>query len=490
MAGGDGGNAWLGTGGAGGDADGNAITDGGGIGIMVRGGTLTTGSIDATADAQGGNSGFGSGEVRNSTGGNALSGGLSLITDSRAGDDSMRGTLNAGSVNLHGAGTGGAGAVQGTGHTGGWSAVVVENSDITMDDFTLAYSGSSGGWPDALVDQYELFNSTFAVTNGFSIVDPTIVSFYLDNSSLTAGSFSIDAGDFIHDPFFPAPTAMGTITAGSISLISGNDIVLDANLVSTGFINLNAAGLVDLGDLEGGAIDVTAGETITLGTIDSADFVNVQAPGNITLGNIDAGSSISVESFTGTLALNDLSALTTIVLDAAGNIGFTDVTADDFDFSAGGDVNGGNILAGTGAYGDAEGAIDLGNISVGILMGGGATEDGFAVGFSSATSIHVLDVEADESIGFATLGNLTTGSLNSGADVLAMVGGDIISGRSRPPAPVEPTLPTFRCSSTTADRTILTRHRCSRRRPSAVEAQSTSAARFRPAGSRPRRGRH
>ena len=282
---------------------------------------------------------------------------------------------------------------------------------------------------DAIVDQYELINSTFAVTNDFRVVDPTMVSFYLDNSSLTAGSFSVDAGDFIHDLFYPAPTAMGTITAGSISLISGNDIVLDANLVSTGSIDLNAAGLVELGDLGAGDfISVNAGKSITLGDLDSADFVNVQAPGNITLGNIDAGSSISVESFTGTLALNDLSALTTIVLDAAGNIGFTDVTADDFDFSAGGDVNGGNILAGTGAYGDAEGAIDLGNISVGILMGGGATEDGFAVGFSSATSIHVLDVEADESIGFATLGNLTTGSLNSGADVLAMVGGDINLG--------------------------------------------------------------
>ena len=120
---------------------------GSGIGIFVRGGTLTIGSIEGIADAEGGNSGYGTGEVRNSVGGNALNGGLSLIVDSRAGDESMRGTINAGSVDLHGAGTGGAGAVQGTGHTGGWSAVVVENADIAVDDFALAYCGSSGGWP-------------------------------------------------------------------------------------------------------------------------------------------------------------------------------------------------------------------------------------------------------------------------------------------------------------------------------------------------------
>jgi hypothetical protein len=353
-----------------------------------------------------------------------------------------------------------------------------------MDDFTLAYGGSSGGWPGAIVDQYELFNSNFAVINGFSVVDPTIVSFYLDNSILTAGSFSIDAGNFIHDPFYPVPTAMGTITAGSISLTSGNDIVLDANLVSFGSLDLDAGGLVDLGDLDAGAIDVNAGATITLGNlsatggislhgggsvdvkfvnssagyatiysdignintfdinsglytvlqadgsisteaINSANFVYVLAGGNIALGNIGAGGGISVESLTGALALNDLSAQATIDLDAPGAILFRDVlAADDFNFTGGSTVTGRDINATSRADGEAEGAIVLRDVTV---TGPQIGQD-FSVGFQSATSILTGNVTGTDQVGFATFGNLTTGNLTGGSLVMTLVGGDISIG--------------------------------------------------------------
>jgi len=127
---------------------------------------------------------------------------------------------------------------------------------------------------------------------------------------------------------------------------------------------------------------------------------------------------------TGGITTGDLGSIGTIDLDAPGAIGFGDVVGEAFDFDGGDSVAGGDIVVAREVKGQAQGAIELGDISAGIAMTGGPADGGFAVGITSATSISVGDVEADEAIGFATLGELTAGNVNGGTDVLTLVGGD------------------------------------------------------------------
>ena len=58
--------------------------------------------------------------------------------------------------------------------------------------------------------------------------------------------------------------------------------------------------------------------------------------------------------------------------------------------------------------GEAEGAVTLGDITVGPGL---PLDDDFSVGIASATSITVGDVSGPGHVGFATFGDLTTGNL-------------------------------------------------------------------------------
>lgn len=227
----------------------------------------------------------------------------------------------------------------------------------------------------------------------------------------------------------------GDITGNSIDLLANGNITTDdlktvdifggfgqLALVPGSSITVQSGGNVNVGKID--AIDgvhLSADGTILTGTIDADDFVELFADGNITAGTIHAGSYIDILSNLGALNLQSLFAGADVDLEADGSITFVNGSAADFNFTAGGAVNGGNITATTHVDGEAEGAIKLGNLTV----TGPPTEDNFSIGLASATSIEVGNVNGFANVGFATFGNLTTGNLTAGNLVMALVGGDI-----------------------------------------------------------------
>ena len=406
-----------GLGGNGGDADGGTAE------LQARGGTVDLFSALLTANATGGDGGV-SPTGPDGAGGNAESDEAVVVVTNRPGNTSLRGTLNAGTINATVLSSGGLGSTSGAGMMEGGSGFVVINGDATID--SVAFDIVAGGQiPDLATDSISIINADVDIANGFTFNTSGVASIRADNATLNAASFTVSATNFVHEPDRPFPASVGTISANMFDLATQGDLIIDAHLISTGSLDLIAPGLIDIEDAtSGGDLLLQAGSTIDGRTQTAAGSVTANAFGNITLGNVNAGSFIDILSSDGDLSLEFLSAGTSIDLEAGGDIGFADLTADDFDFEAGGDVSGGDIIAGTQASGEAGGAVTLGAINVGILQTGGAPEDGFAVGISSATSISVGNVDADEAIGFATLGNLTTGALNAGTDVMTLVGGD------------------------------------------------------------------
>lgn len=430
--GGDGGDVGLGTGfglaGDGGDAFGGTAV------LLVRGSTLNVGDVTLEASATGGNGGLDENDAYQGNGGNAESDEVGVLVTNRAGNTAQRGYLNAGAISGTANSTGGSGAMEGVGAMEGGTGFIVENSDADIVSLDLNVVADSL-LPDVATDSIAVVNGTVQVEGGFSFNTSGVASIHLDDDTpftptVTANIFTVSASNFIHDPQYAGPSTVGAISADAIDIATGGDFVTDANLYSTASLDIIAPGLIDIRDAisSGGDLTLQAGTTITGGAQSAAGSVFVGATDNILLGSIDAGNLIDIYSETGGIALGSLSAGSSIDLEAADDIGFGNVTADTLDFETGGAVTGGDIVAATEANGEAQGAVNLGNISVGIQMEGGASEDGFAVGITSATSINVLDVEADESIGFATFGPLTTGDLSAGGNIMALASGDMTFG--------------------------------------------------------------
>ncbi len=454
--GGDGGSGGSGNG-AGGDG-GDAL---GGISLfLARGVLVTADSVQLFASAVGGDGGVG---FVDGNGGDATTGIIAVESKDRFGHPDERGTLEVGTIAGFATAAGGTGAVNGLSSVLGGSYFHVLNGDADIDSFSFTIT-ADGQVPDLAADSITVVDGDAQINGAFSFITSGVASVYADNGTLTAGTFGVSASNFIHDPDRPAPASVGTISADTFDLVTGQDLIIDAHLISTASLNLSAPGLIDIedatsgsdltldasGGISGGSMTaaglvdasaggdiglnlVIAGTTITMQStagsfcangLSAGGLADLHANADISTGDITSGDSITVLADNGGIGLGDLLALTTIDLDATGDITFGTVQADDFDFSTDGSVTGGNIIAGTSASGDAEGAITLGDISVGILLAGGPAEQGFAVGIASETSIEVGNVEADESIGFATLGSLTAGNLNSGADALTLVGGD------------------------------------------------------------------
>ena len=350
--------------GVGGDG-GNAI--GGESYFLARGVLVTADTVTLYASATGGNGGTGSvlGD-----GGDATTGYIAVESKDRVGHPTERGTLEANSITGTAIATGGTGATNGASIVSDGSYFRVLNGDATIGAVSLIFTGQQND-PTFGPSIVSVRDGT-ATIGSFSFVTSGELALDASNGSMTADTITLSAATFVPDTFNPTPpTSPGTYSAGTFNITTGGDLITNANLVTTGSLNL-------------------------------------VAPGDILTGSLSAANSID--------------------LSAGGDIGFGDATADEIDFEAGGAVTGGNIIAGTFATGEAGGAITLGNINVGILQEGGATDDGFAVGIVSGTSIEVQDVEADEAIGFATLGNLTTGDLNAGTNAMALVSGDMALG--------------------------------------------------------------
>ncbi|MGH6785125.1 MAG: hypothetical protein ACREBP_10950, partial [Sphingomicrobium sp.] len=281
-------------------------------------------------------------------------------------------------------------------------------------------------YDDSLVSSMVSVRDGTATIGDFSFT--TTGDLILDASlgSMTAGTINLAAGTFVPYTFDPPQAGPGTYFADSFTIATGGDFITNANLVSTDTLDIFAPGLIDMRNATSmaGNLSLDAGSAIDAGILDAAGFVSVFAQENITLGNVDSGDFIDVFSEGGAIAVGNLIALNQIDLDAFGPITFGNVSADDFNFVSGGAVSGGNIVATTHADGEAEGAIVVGDVTV----SGPPSEGDFSVGFASATSIQTGNVDGFANVGFATLGNLTTGNLSAGNLVMTLASGDIVTG--------------------------------------------------------------
>ncbi|HET9335547.1 MAG TPA: hypothetical protein VFO12_03970, partial [Sphingomicrobium sp.] len=296
--GGNGGDAGFGSpAGIAGDG-GDAI--GGDIALLVRGSTVNVGNVNLVANANGGNGGLDLNEALQGIGGDAVTGSVNVLVTNRFEIESQRGTLNAGTITGNAFATGGEGSTSGAQWTLGGSGFEIVNSDATINNVSILVS-ADGIDPDA-VDTFStpiaIVNGSALLSGGFNFQTPGHVSVLADGGTLTAASVSISADTFIHDPFRTILASVGTISADTIGLGTGGDLIVDAHLVSTGSLSLSAPGLVDIEDAtSGGDINGSAGTSFTAGSLTAAGIVSVTAQDAISLELVNAGTGITVISF-------------------------------------------------------------------------------------------------------------------------------------------------------------------------------------------------
>ena len=282
------------------------------------------------------------------------------------------------------------------------------------------------------------------LANGGSIttgnIDADLVDMTSTSGNITTGdvfAFGAVAMDAFGD------ILAGDILAGSIDLLAGDDITTgDLStqlflltqeggggkqfLFPGASITLEAGGDISTGDIASiDGVYADAGGALNTGDIDAFDFVQLFAVNNIGTGEIDAGDFIQITSANGGVTTGDLTSGTDIDLDAAGDIAFGAVNAEDLDFDAGGNVTGGNIAVATVATGNADGTVTLGNITAGPAL---PVDDDFSVGIAAgATSLSATSPGPAQSA-LQPTANLTTGNLTAGDLVMTMVGGNISTG--------------------------------------------------------------
>ncbi|QDP19651.1 beta strand repeat-containing protein [Sphingomonas xanthus] len=461
--GGVGGNG--GTGGGGDGAGGNGGDAFGGRSLFLSRGVLVTAdAVQLIADATGGDGGFGS---TDGDGGDGTTGVILVESKDRFGHPTQRGTLNVGTIDGSAVAIGGIGATDGTGTATGGSYFRLLNGDATIGSINITVSGDL--YNGTLGPSYVSVRDGLVTVGDFSFTTSGDLGLDGNNGTMDANSITLSAGNFLAFPPAPSPPIVAaTYSAGSFDISTGGDFVTNANLDSGSGLAISAPGSIIMADADaqgsidlaalggsltagtvtaGGHADLFAADSIATGSIQSGSFLTLDAMNGISTGALSAagdisgfsggpisignasslGGSIFLDSG-GALATGNLDALFGIELSAVGAIGFGDTDSDYLDFDSGGAVTGGDIIAGTYATGEAQGAVSLGNVNVGILRSGGITDDGFAAGFASATSVSVGNVAVDEAIGFATFGTLTTGNLSAGTGVMALVQGNMSFG--------------------------------------------------------------
>jgi hypothetical protein len=251
------------------------------------------------------------------------------------------------------------------------------------------------------------------VSVGSITTAPTGQVYMADSSMFIAAGGGSDTTDFDVSLVLPLPPVP---TAGSITITGP---------VSTG--RFQAAAGVDFDPPSINAtqsIEISAGHDIAVGALTAGTFINLAAGHDILTGAIGSGGDVTADAGHN-IQTGNITAAGRVKLLADNNIVFANINADSLKFEAGGTVGGGNIVANTRALGDANGAITLGNITVGPGL---PPAGDFSVGFSSLSGIAVGTVNAADRVGFATTGNLTTGNITAGSLVLTLVHGNTSVG--------------------------------------------------------------
>ncbi len=410
------------------------------IEVIAVGGSLTTGDLIATAASSGGNGGSGS---TPGNGGDAFTSNFWISASDAANDPARGAAATLGNVTATVAANGGSGSVTGRGISLGGAIVDVRNSRLNLGSYAATLSGAGAIDPAALGDRIRLINATVTTDRGFSLATDKTLSVYSDRSAFRAGSLALSAADFVDEAAFGVPATLGTISAGSIGVLSKRNILLDAHLASVASLTLNAAGLVQVGDLSasgaagGSDIAVTAGTTVTTGSIKASRAVDVVAGGYVSLGEV-IGTPIRIRSNTASVNADDLTAIgsfvqinakidisvdnlaaNSIAIAAGRDIGTVNLTAAllGIDASAGGTLTSAVLSARTDVRLDAVGAITTG--AIGSQNGG--------IGVVGKNAITTGNLVAGGGVVFDAGGAISTGTIGAqSADLLAI--GDIGAG--------------------------------------------------------------
>jgi hypothetical protein len=214
--------------------------------------------------------------------------------------------------------------------------------------------------------------------------------------------------------------SLGAITTGA----TGRTYLADVSM----FLNAGGPDNFDP-SLVFGATPVTSGGSISiLGPVSTGSF---QAAGaSIAAGNINAAAFIDLLS-TGGMTLNNLVAGQNIELTSGGAVTLGNGTAGeiiDFD-GIGGSLTGLDMTAGDSVEGNAQGSIQLGALSAGIVNPSSSETAEYSVKLASLNgSINVGAVNAPADIAMAAAGTMTTGNLNASGLVGLLADGNMNLG--------------------------------------------------------------
>ena len=420
---GDGGAGSTGAGGAGGDGFGGLVE------LNVTG-TLTGTSYQGDAAANGGIGGAGTTQGA----GGFAEGGSTYFNVYTGGDAAL-----TGAVFLNASGVRGTGSSAG-GSAGGFAELLVSDT-FSAGAFTASANGADAG--DVLISVSDGSSADLGVGQLFALGIPGtgtitidlggapvsggggfLVGQGLNNILLTVDSLAMNSSGDIDITSLGGASidvvglfqadAGGAMTLDDVddtAVVRADVIDFHANTFSSTFDILGRViGIFTVQDLDVTSTVILADETLTLssnndviaGDLSAGLAINLFAGHDITAGDLDSGGDVSAEALNN-ITLGDITATGRVDLlsdgtGGLGNIVFGDVSADHLNFSADGTVTGGDIHAATRAEGDAQGAVVLGDITVGPGL---PPAGDFSVGIASGTSISVGNVQGADRVGFA-----------------------------------------------------------------------------------------
>jgi len=480
-------SAWGGNGGAGnfGTPDGNGGAGGEGNGgyslLLVRGSQVTvSGATSLISNGTGGDGGFGGGEFGlRGNGGNGLAGELGVVATSRYLFPDQEGTLTTGAITGTATGTGGLGAANGLGIVNGGSIVQVDRSTATLASLNFTITGDVVD-PGADESRIVITNGSVGVAGQFGFATDGDLSLYLDNGSLDAGSLYLSAGDFVVDSVFgDTYSNLGTVTAGSASIYTGNNFIATADfdinssffLYAPGYIdahnfdvdgffwmransgdvlveNLTASGYIDASAFDDfTADDVASGDwlqlsadngLLTTGELTADTFIDFFAGETADLGNMLAGTDITGET-DGDMLLSDIDAGGAVNLDSMGLIDAGTIVAGFFRADAGTTFDSANITSDSDIRIGAGGNVTVSDLTAGTSSIGSSK----AVRIDTDGSVLVGNILAAGGIDITAAGSVTGGNVTTGDGFFTDADGAIVfqnisAGLVNPQVPSEP----------------------------------------------------
>ncbi|WP_209348084.1 hypothetical protein [Pontixanthobacter sp. CEM42] len=390
--------------------------------------TTVTGSLDAVDDI-----------TVTATGtpsvGNAISGGDTSITGASVAlnNGTIGGnlTLNAtaGDIDGNGAVTvGGAIDFDATGNVG-FGDLDAQGGDFTIDAggdvaFTSATSSNNVGIQSGGALDFANINADgdVSATAQDGIVGQTIAA---DGSVALSGATTI----------LQNVTAGGSVTSQSLVGAATIDSV-----TSGGIIDIDAAGLADIGTATA-TFDVNVeGGLVTIGQADAGGTVDLESgdAGSVSAGALTAGADIRVDAGSGGFTGTTLDADQAVIIFTAGGAQFTSANGDDFVSVTGdGDVAATSITGGNGAVVDVTGALTADTIAagtngvaditatqgitIGTLSGVAASLEADAGAVAVTTDVAVTELvrATGTNVSLTALGDLqtTVDATNGGADI-------------------------------------------------------------------------